>query len=270
MSNTEPTPILFIPHGGGPLPLLGEPGHAALSDFLASVTEHITTPRAIVMISAHWEETRPTVSTAAMPGMIFDYYGFPDAAYKLNYPAPGDGTLATRIVTLLTAHGIAATSDAERGYDHGTFVPLMLMYPQATIPVVQLSLVASLDAAAQMDMGRAIAELSRDGVLIVGSGMSFHNMDAFRSAGPDLAARSATFDTWLNTVVIEQADAPDSQRKALVDWVQAPEARYCHPREEHLLPLHVCAGAAAELGLTAHNVFNDSVLGARVSAFLWR
>ncbi len=222
------------------------------------------------MISAHWEAALPTVSSATEPGMIFDYGGFPPETYQYTYPAPGDPELAHQIVALLERHGLAAAMDSERGFDHGTFVPLMLMYPQADIPVVQLSLVDDLRPETVLAMGEAIAELSQQGVLIVGSGMSFHNMRTLMGgASDDGLSRSEVFDSWLNERIVGDAIAPAESRVHLRTWATAPEGRYCHPREEHLLPLHVCFAAAAQLGLRGQNVFNEHMLGVRVSAFRW-
>jgi aromatic ring-opening dioxygenase catalytic subunit (LigB family) len=267
---TIQTPILYIPHGGGPLPLLGDPSHAALVRFLRSLGQEIAQPKAIAVISAHWEAVLPTVSSGVAPSMLFDYFGFPSQSYEYSYRAPGSADLAIDIVRLLAERGIAAALDDQRGFDHGTFVPLMLMYPQANIPVVQLSLVASLEPGMQMGMGQAIAELSQQGVLILGSGMSFHNMQSFMSGSASMPEQSSRFDDWLNAVVVGQEASSHDQHRQMLAWEEAPEARNCHPREEHLLPLHVCFGAAHQLGLQARNVFNDHLLGAKVSAFMWR
>ena len=238
-------------------------------EFLRSVAQEFTLPKAIVVISAHWEEALPTVSSAAMPGMIFDYSGFPRASYELDYPAPGHPTLAKRIVERLTGSGIAAATDPRRGFDHGTFVPLMLMYPQANVPVVQLSLIASLDPGAHIRLGQAVAELSREGVLILGSGMSFHNMTGFGPSNGSASDASVQFDRWLNSVLVDGGVPERDRIRQMLAWDEAIHARNCHPREEHLLPLHVCFGAAQQLGLSARNVFSDNLLGAKVSAFLW-
>jgi aromatic ring-opening dioxygenase catalytic subunit (LigB family) len=198
--------------------------------------------RAILVISAHWEETRPTVHYGAHPGMLYDYGGFPDFTYKITWPAPGDPGLAARTDELLKAAGFSTGQEESRGYDHGTFVPLMIAFPKADIPVAQLSLVRTLDPATHFAMGQALEPLRDEGVLIIGSGMSYHNMRGFMSGDARVGAVSKRFDDWL-------ADAaalpdPEERRARLVAWETGPGARECHPRSEHLVPLFVAAGAA--------------------------
>jgi len=196
-------------------------------------------PKAILITSAHWEAPVVTVSTAARPGMLYDYGGFPPETYRIVYPAPGEPTLAARVRALLAAAGLPAAEDAQRGYDHGTFAPLAVAWPNADVPVVAMSLVRTLDPALHLRIGRALAPLRDEGVLIVGSGNSYHNFGGFRTAeGKRL---SAAFDAWLTDVVGRPAEARDA---ALVKWADAPGGRHCHPREEHLIPLMVMAGAA--------------------------
>lgn len=262
-------PILFIPHGGGPLPLLGDPGHAGLNSFLSDVAQSLTSPKAILVISAHWEETTATVSSATQPELIYDYYGFPDAAYNITYAAPGEPQLARRIIELLNNAGIEAKSDPDRGFDHGTFVPLKIMFPSASIPVVQLSLLDSLDPDRHIAIGNAIGCLAEEDVLILGSGMSFHNMQVFMQRNKTTSTESELFDQWLNDTLANPRPNKLEKRQALVAWATAPKARFSHPREEHLLPLHVCFGAAETAGYSASNVFNQPLLGARVSGILW-
>lgn len=263
-------PVVFLPHGGGPLPVLGDERHAELVEFLRQLGRQLPRPKAIVVVSAHWEENVATVSSHPRPPMIYDYSGFPPASYELRYDASGEPRLAAKIVELLSDHGIPAASDANRGFDHGTFIPLMLMYPKADIPIVQLSLVDSLQAARQYALGEAIAPLSHDGVLLIGSGMSFHNMAGFMRGGDDVHPRSVAFDQWLHETLTSSAVDPDTRRERLLNWHEAPEARYCHPREEHLLPLHVCQGAADGLNGVANRIYVGDLLGARVSAYCWR
>lgn len=218
-------------------------------------------PKAIVVVSGHWEEPAFTVSTAAHPGMIYDYSGFPPHTYELSYPAPGAPELARRIVDLLTAAGLPARTDSSRGFDHGVFIPFLLIFPDADIPVVPLSLKHDLDPGEHLAAGRALATLRDEGVLIIGSGMSYHNMRAFST--PAATAPSEEFDHWLTQTV--------GQRKAserwddLVHWADAPAARNAHPREEHLLPLMVAAGAAAEE--KGERVFSDTAMMARLSGY---
>ncbi|HPE60606.1 MAG TPA: class III extradiol ring-cleavage dioxygenase [Thiolinea sp.] len=267
-TNPARSPVLYLPHGGGPRPLMDDPDHANLTRFLGTVAPRLGTPAAILVISAHWEASVATLTANPQPPLYFDYYGFPPETYTYRYPAPGDPDLAQAIAHRLGQHDIPARLDPQRGYDHGLFVPLLLMYPQARIPCLQLSLLEGLDPARHMALGQAIADLRKQNVLIVGSGLSFHNMQALRSDDPDSKQRAIRFDDWLvETCCAEGLDTATRTRR-LLDWAQAPQARFCHPREEHLLPLHVCFGAAGA-DSQAELVFNDTVIGKRVSGFLW-
>ncbi len=260
------SPVLFIPHGGGPLPLLGDPGHQQLVDFLRGISSIIPTPSAICIISAHWEAEVATITSGVSPSLIYDYYGFPDEAYAINYPAPGTPKLAKKIFAALQQNGIGAHLDKQRGFDHGLFVPLKLMFPDAEIPCVQLSLVSNLDPATHIEIGKALRPLRQENVLFIGSGFSFHNMRAFFASDRGLDKQNAAFEEWLIDTCTHPAYAFAERSARLVVWDQASAARYCHPREEHLLPLHVCAGlsdAAAEL------LFDGDVLGKKTCGFIW-
>lgn len=259
-------PTFYLPHGGGPCffmentrgaPGMWDPMAAFLRGLIATLPEK---PRAVVVVSGHWEESVFTVNSAAQPPLLFDYHGFPEHTYRLTYPAPGSPALAHRVRGLLEATGLATGEDDQRGLDHGVFVPFMLILPDADVPVVEVSLRADLDPAVHLRAGRALAGLRDDGVLVVGTGMSFHNMRAF---GPGAAAPSTRFDAWLSEVVT--APSAQARNDALVAWEGAPAARASHPREEHLLPLMIAAGAAGDdLGT---KVFEGQVLGATVSGF---
>lgn len=268
--------ILYLPHGGGPLPLLKDPGHQALTDFLTRIPERLATPEAILVISAHWEAPRVTITTAAQPDLLFDYYGFPEAAYQLRYPAPGEPALAAEILQRLKQAGIEADGDHQRGFDHGLFVPLLLMYPDANVPCVQLSLHQDLDPQAHLALGEALAPLRQRNLLVIGSGLSFHNMALLRQGGGGRGgdggdgkhdADIADFHRWLIETCAGNLDH-DQQRQRLLNWQQAPAARLCHPREEHLLPLHVCWGMAGGDN-AAEVVFNDRILGHQAVGLLW-
>ncbi len=220
-------------------------------------------PKAILTVSAHWETPRPTVNVDAAPGMLFDYYGFPEHTYRLGYPAPGAPQLATRARALLSAAGLSCDEARGRGFDHGVFIPFMLIYPQADMPILQMSLQKGASVAEHLAIGRALAPLREQGALIVGSGMSYHNLREFFS--PDEAARkpAAQFDGWL-TQAIEAAD-PRAREAALIDWRKAPGAKESHPTPEHLEPLFVAAGAAGDdVGL---RVFSAELAGKPVSGF---
>ena len=260
------TQIVYFSHGGGPLPILGDPGHQAMIDFMTRLPSRLRRPEAILVLSAHWEESAATLLGAARPPMLYDYYGFPERAYQIQYPAPGSPALAARIAGMLEAQGIPARVDAERGFDHGLFIPLTMMYPAADIPCLQLSLLRGLNPAAHIALGRALRGLKEENLLVIGSGFSFHNMQAFfweGAGGPDPA--NDAFQDWL----IQTCTGPRPQAEAerrLIEWEKAPHARYCHPREEHLLPLHVCLATA---GRPAGLVFDDKILGMRSVGFLW-
>lgn len=257
--------ILFVPHGGGPMPLLGDPEQASLTQFLQTVPARLGQPEAIVMISAHWEMPVPHVTAGAWPELIYDYGGFPPEAYAIKYPAPGAPALAAEIAGLLTAQGVPCEQDAYRGFDHGMFVPLKLMYPDADIPVIQLSLLTNLDAGAHIALGQALAPLRDRNLLIVGSGMTFHNLRAFFAPGLVSAADNHSFEDWLRDVCT--SDMPESERaRQLAHWMQAPGGVKCHPRPEHLLPLQVCYGMA---GSKAQCIFDDTVIGKRVTGYFW-
>jgi aromatic ring-opening dioxygenase catalytic subunit (LigB family) len=200
-------------------------------------------PVAILSISGHWEEPEFTVATSEHPPMVYDYYGFPEHTYRIKYPAPGSRSTAARVSQLLKGAGITVNENPDRGFDHGTFVPLAVMYPQAQIPVVSLSLRANLSASEHLRVGTALAPLRDEGVLIMGSGLSYHNLRALRvasTAGPV----SDQFEAWL-THAVSDPD-PASRAQQLAQWDTAPAARLAHPREEHLIPLMVAAGAAGD------------------------
>ncbi|WP_156841693.1 DODA-type extradiol aromatic ring-opening family dioxygenase [Novosphingobium aquimarinum] len=261
-------PTFFIPHGGGPCffmdwSLMGGPADTwdKTEHWLRGLVETLPArPKGIVVISGHWEEDAYTASTAEQPEMIFDYYGFPQHTYELSFPAPGAPKLAERIVSLLQGAGLPARTDPSRGFDHGVFVPFLLITPDADIPVVPLSMRNTMDPAEHIAAGRALAPLREEGILIVGSGMSFHNMRSFRS--PAAREPSAIFDEWLTRA----AEAPAAERDAMLgQWSSAPAARMAHPREEHLMPMMIAAGAGAQSA--GARVFTDNVMMADVSAY---
>ncbi|MGY6274360.1 DODA-type extradiol aromatic ring-opening family dioxygenase [Methylomonas sp. MgM2] len=259
--------ILFLSHGGGPLPLFGDEGHDEMVACLKSIAADIKKPKAIVVISAHWEERLPTLTSAAHPPLIYDYYGFPQAAYSVQYPCPGLPALAGRIQGLLEDCGMEASLNPQRGFDHGLFVPLKIMYPDADIPCVQLSLLDSLDPASHINMGRALQDLNDGDLLILGSGFSFHNMKAFYAPETDESkSMNQAFESWLLQTLSDSNIGEQERTQRLVDWAQAPYARYCHPREEHLLPLHVCYGLAHS---PCSKAFELTILNKKSSMYLW-
>jgi len=234
-------PTYFISHGGGPWPWIKDmmPGDMGpLERSLQAMPRDLRVPpTAILAISGHWENDRPTVMTSAHPPMLYDYGGFPELTYHLQYPAPGSPEVAARVQTLLADFDVAA--DDRRGFDHGVFAPFYAMYPKADVPILQLSLARSYDPALHLAIGRALAPLRDENVLIVGSGLSYHNL---RLMGPRALEPSRLFDTWLTDTVTAHTGGERSQ--LLEAWEQAPAARISHPQEDHLIPLMVAVGAA--------------------------
>lgn len=264
---SKATDVLFVSHGGGPMPLLGDPGHQDMVDRLTELAADLRKPSAILVISAHWEEAIPTITSGTTPSLIYDYYGFPSEAYKIEYPCPGEPVLAQQVAQALDQAGIQARLDDQRGLDHGAFVPLKLMYPEATIPCIQLSLVDTLDASTHLAIGRALQALDYDNLLVLGSGFSFHNMRAFFAAQtPEIQARNLAFEDWLEQTCGDSSLSEPERAKRLADWEQAPHARFCHPREEHLLPLHVCYGLANK---ASDRHIAATILGKQSGMFYW-
>ncbi|MDX1282655.1 class III extradiol ring-cleavage dioxygenase [Shewanella colwelliana] len=265
MSNLN---IAFISHGGGPMPLLDDPHHTELVVYLKSLASKLVRPSAILVISAHWEESVATITAGPHPKMIYDYSGFPPASYQLQYPSPGETALAQQVQSALQRSGIEAKLDSQRGYDHGMFVPLTLMYPEADIPVIQLSLVNTLDAAQHLNIGKALQALNHDNLLVIGSGFSFHNMRAFFAPNTENSQlKNKKFEHWLQTTLSDKQLTEAMRTQAMTDWLSTPNARYCHPREEHLLPLHVCYGLA---GRPYDEHQNVTILNKQSSSFVWR
>ena len=259
--------ILYLSHGGGPLPLLGDPNHAELVTRLRTLGALLPRPSAILVISAHWEAAVPTLTAGVSPNLIYDYYGFPARSYEIRYPAPGEPRLAAQIQQVLTQAGLEARLDAQRGFDHGLFVPLKLLYPGADIPCVQLSLVDSLDAATHLAIGRALRALEQDNLLVIGSGSSFHNMAAFRAPDQAQVQRyNKQFEAWLAQTCCDPRLGQEERMARLLHWEQAPGARFCHPREEHLLPLHLCAAMA---GKPAEAPLSARIMGVDMGIFHW-
>ena len=259
--------ILFVSHGGGPMPLLGDPGHHDMVASLADMSANLPRPSAILVISAHWEANVPTVTTAASPTLLYDYYGFPEAAYDIRYACAGEPALAHQVINALSVAGIEAHGDDQRGLDHGVFVPLKLLFPQADIPVVQLSLKTGLSAAEHIRIGEALKALSWDDLLVMGSGFSFHNMRAFFAPEtPETRSLNAAFADWLNDTVADTGLSEMQRKERLTQWEQAPGARFCHPREEHLIPLMVCYGLAGKACSEVHDL---KILNKRSAMYRW-
>jgi aromatic ring-opening dioxygenase catalytic subunit (LigB family) len=266
-NSDQPGSIIFISHGGGPWPILNDPRHKNLIRFLEKIPETLISPSAILVISAHWEEASPAVQSNIRPEMYYDYYGFPEESYQFIYPAPGQPELAAHISDLLLKNGINASLDSARGFDHGVFVPLMLMYPAAQIPCLQLSLMDNLDPRQHIQLGKALQKLRHENILIIGSGSSFHNLRAFREPPtPETTALNEGFENWVRDVLSNDQYLEAEREQRLVNWLTAPGARYCHPREEHLLPLHVCYGVA---GAPAKRVVEIEYMERTASMYIW-
>lgn len=259
-------PTYFINHGGGPCFFL-KPGpmrstwhdlETYLQGFIGRLAER---PSAIVVVSGHWEASKPTVNAGARPSLLFDYAGFPDYTYALTWPAPGEPRLAARVRALLGDAGIDSAEDLTRGWDHGVFIPMKVLLPDADIPVVQLSLQRGLDPAQHLAIGRALTPLRSEGVLIIGSGQTYHNMQGFSVGTSQGDPKAEAFDTWLRL----QMASSSTRESALTHWEQAPGARHAQPHEDHLLPLMVVAGAAS--GEQGHVDFHGHALGKPISGF---
>jgi aromatic ring-opening dioxygenase catalytic subunit (LigB family) len=253
-------PAFFISHGGGPWTHMKDQVGATydlLEGSLRDIPRQLgpAKPKAVLVVSGHWEEDEFTVMSGERPPMIYDYSGFPPHTYRIRYDAPGSPQVAERVRALLQSAAIPARMDAQRGYDHGTFVPLYAMYPDADVPVLQLSLKRGYDPRAHFAAGKALAPLRDEGVAIIGSGLTYHNL---RRMGPTAREASRAFDDWLHETLVH-AD-PESRRERLIGWAGAPAARSAHPREDHLIPVMVAAGAAA--GEAAHRIYHEeSFLG---------
>lgn len=257
-------PSLYIPHGGGPCFFMDDPADTwtGMATYLEGLAASLPEPpKAILVVSAHWEADGFAFTGAAEPDLIYDYSGFPLHTYALRYPAAGAPELAARCAELLADAGITSSIDPERGLDHGVFIPLMVAFPDVEIPVVEMSIDRSFDPSLHMAAGAALAPLRSEGVLVIGSGMSFHNMGAY--GDPRAMVPSQAFDRWLT----ETAALPAPLRSTrLENWDQAPAGRYAHPHgaEEHLLPLMVAAAASLEPG---RRTYSELVLGTAISAF---
>ncbi len=256
-------PVLFISHGSPALPLETDaPAHTFLRGLLDGLQ-----PRAILVLSAHWEQEQPTLTAAPQHSAIHDFYGFPQALYELVYNPPGAPDAARRAATLLDKAGMAAALDVQRGLDHGAWSPLLLAVPKADIPVVQISLLAGLDASIHLALGRTLAPLREEGVLILGSGGAVHNLRALdwgNFASVQTAPWAAEFQSWLDSTMAMTGEIRSAR---LASWLEAPGARQAHPRAEHLLPLHVAVGAAeGERALKIHDTWQM----ANMSMAAWR
>ena len=258
-------PTHFISHGGGPWPWVPnmarelEPLAVSLRQISAELHQK---PKAVLMISGHWETESFAVMHCKRPRMVYDYHGFPPETYELSYPAPGAPELAEDVAQRLHQAGLPTRLDDAMGYDHGTFVPMALIYPEADVPLLQVSLQKGYDPEKHWKMGRALAPLRDEGVLIIGSGLSYHNLRQF---GPKAKVPSEAFDAWLHETL---ALPPEARREAILNWEQAPYARECHAKEDHLAPLFAALGAAE--GATAQRTYHQKDIFGGVTASSYR
>lgn len=259
--------VAFVSHGGGPMPVLGDASHAELVITLKKLAAQLPSrPSAIVVISAHWESSGFEITSAPSPGLIYDYYGFPEASYELQYPASGAPELARNIAEQMKAQGTPVHLNNTRGFDHGVFIPLMLMYPEANIPVLQISLTESLNLDQHWMLGEALGKVLSEDALVMGSGFSFHNMRAFFSPKtPQVEHDIHTFQTWLDETVTSERISPEEAKQRWLQWPTVEGGRFCHPREEHLIPLTICHAVAQTQGQSIP--FN--VLGVEARHFIW-
>lgn len=266
MSTTPRLATYFISHGGGPWPWMKDQMGGTYDRLEASLQqlprELGRKPEAVLVISGHWEESEFTVMATAQPPMIYDYYGFPEHTYRIQYNAPGSPRTAERVRQLISAAGLAVRIDNQRGFDHGTFTPLAVAYPNADVAVLQLSLKSGYDPRQHIEVGRALAPLRDEGVLIIGSGLSYHNLRQF---GPQAQPASSAFDLWLEQTLVQAS--PNERITRLLAWATAPAARSAHPREDHLLPLMVAVGAAGDDPATRFYHEDAFMGGIAVSSF---
>jgi len=257
-------PAFFIPHGGGPCFFMDWHPKGVwdgMAEYLRCFADGLQDDiKAIMVISAHWEEDIIKVTGNARPELIYDYYGFPPHTYELEWPARGNPDIARQLASALNDGGIECQIDEQRGFDHGVFIPLRLGFPDAHIQTIQISLNASLSPEMHLEIGKLLKPFRDQGILIIGSGMSFHDVGALM--GRKDISGSEEFDSWLSETVLM---ASDGREDRLLNWSSAPYARHCHPREEHLIPLHVVAGAAT--GGEGRVDYSETVLGAKISAY---
>jgi aromatic ring-opening dioxygenase catalytic subunit (LigB family) len=266
MTHARKLPTYFISHGGGPWPYISEMRSMFRyleASLIGIVRDLKPEPRAVVVVSGHWTERDFAVMSNPQPPMVYDYSGFPPHTYHVTYPAPGDPQLAQQSHGMLQSAGLPASLDSAQGFDHGTFTPLVVMYPEATVPVLQISTKQGYDPAEHLALGRALAPLRDDDVLIIGSGLSYHNM---RAMGPAGETASKTFDQWLQHTLRKATGKTRSDQ--LLAWASAPAARQAHPHEDHLIPLMVAAGAAENE--TATLVYHEEGLFGGITASSFR
>ncbi|KAF2740802.1 extradiol ring-cleavage dioxygenase [Polyplosphaeria fusca] len=273
---TRLAPVIALSHGGGPMPILGDPRSANITASLKTKVPKILKlgtdeePKAIVLVTAHWSTKVPTVSSAAKHELYYDYYGFPPEAYDLKYDAPGSPEVADMIEKALKDEGLESKKDSRRGWDHGVFVPMILIHPSASVPIIQLSVLASESPAAHYRLGRALSTLRSHNIAIVGSGFaSMHNIPHMFSGITRTPAFKALNDEW-NALVTDAAMTEDVEERGnkFDGWRRWKGAWDMHPKggAEHFLPLVVCAGAAGEEKAKA---YADEMMGLDMWSYYW-
>jgi len=254
----------------GPMPILGDAEHKHMAAWLrkfASTYLSENKPKACLVISAHWEAPKATVQSGDTNELYYDYYNFPKEAYNLSYPVTPAKDLSKRVIELLSKEHFPYAVDSKRGYDHGMFVPMMLIYPDADIPTIQLSLVSGLDPELHIKIGEALAPLRDEGVFILGSGMSYHNMRGFRDSKSD--KDSEPFHQYLRETLADDTKSYEDKMEGLIDWDKAPKARLNHPREEHLIPLMCIFGSSISSGGKAKEVYFHPVAGVKCAGYIF-
>lgn len=254
MNNT-----IYLSHGGGPLPILRKDLHEDMYEYYQSYGKKISA-KAIVIISAHYEADEFEV-IYDFDGLLYDYYGFPKESYEIEYDPPKNNILGEEIIELLNKNGLKAVA-SKRGLDHGVFIPLKIMHPEANIPVIQISLKKGLNEIEHINLGKALAEL--DDILFIGSGFSFHNLGSFFDNDLDVNEKNEVFHNKLIEVL--NNENPVEIEEALVNWRKLPFAETIHPRHEHLIPLHVCYGINQEKGRIG---FDGEITGKRCICVEW-
>lgn len=262
-------PVLFISHGAGPLPVLNDPSHDGMNATMLEIKARLVErPDAIIVITAHWEGDGFGVYGHAQPGMLYDYRGFPPEAYQLRYPAPGSEKVTDLIINTLKEHKLPVWKELIRGYDHGVFVPLMLLYPEADIPVIPISLDQHLDPKQHIKLGEALGSLRKQNVLIIGSGLQFHNLPMMFGGDAEALAKASTeFTGWLDDTLAD-GDMREADRATKLNaWADAPSGKAAHPREEHLIPVHACYGATKT---PVTDIFKFDLNSVPARCYLWR
>ncbi|KAF1952245.1 extradiol ring-cleavage dioxygenase [Byssothecium circinans] len=270
-------PVICISHGGGPMPVLGDPSHAAITKSLQTRVPKILKlgteeqPRAIVLVTAHWSTNEVRISSAEKHDLYYDYGGFPDEAYSLRYDAKGSPEVAELIRVVLGEVGIKAQKDGSRGWDHGVFVPMMLINPAANIPIIQLSVLTSESPSQHYALGRALSKLRSQNIAIVGSGFaSLHNTRAMFSGQTKTPAFKQLHEEWSESILDAiQTEDVEERGKKFEGWRGWKGAYEMHPRggAEHFLPLIVCAGAGGGKG--KGKAYSDEFMGLQMWSYYW-